>query len=225
MLNIDTLSEITAKKIVNENNLSHISKVLSDRKNKKIELTLDEAIDIIAYPLKAIYGEILKLIILFIFARLLSILIPTLIITTVFSLLRVFAGGVHMDTRIKCFTAMVVMFIGSGQVVKNISSLNYNPIYNLILIVITYIIGTIIIKLYAPQDTLNKPITDEYKRSKFKKLSFIFLTVILIICIPLINNSLISLSIITGLLLELHTITPHGVKMFTKINNLLGGEK
>lgn len=209
--------------MINENNLNHISKVLSDRKSKEINLTLEEAIEIIAYSLQAIYGEILKLITLLILAKLLNILLPTLIITMVFSMFRVFAGGVHMNTKIKCFLIMFIMFLGSGQIVQCIVSSNYNPVYNLILISIVALVGKLTIKRYAPQDTPNKPIVGYVKRQKFKKLSYIFLLIILILCLILIRNNLIVLSILTGLLLELWTITPYGVKFFTKANVWLGG--
>lgn len=204
---------------------TNFSQIIATRKKKEYrQLLISEVIDVMAYSLKAIYGEIVKMILILIFASFLHILLPTLIISIVFSTLRLLAGGVHMGTFFTCLGMGTVVFIGGGLLVHNIidiSFINQNILY---LILIEGVLNLYLINKYAPRDTPNKPITDKKEIKMFNTLSFVFVSMInnVLIFLSIYHQyNIIVLSIIYGLLLEVFTITPIGVKTFNYIENKL----
>lgn len=200
---------------------SKFSKIISDRRKKEYkQLTKEEVIDTMAYALQGIYGEIFKLILIFIIASFLHILIPTLIISCVFSIFRMFAGGVHMDTFLTCLSTTTFLFLGGGLLVHNIQ-LYSNQYINLIIICGEFILNLCLINKYAPRDTPNKLITDIQEITKYKRQSIIYIVIINIILLVFSSYNIFVLSIIFGLLLEVFTIIPRGVFIFNKIELIL----
>lgn len=200
------------------------SQMIAKRKNKEYkQLTIDEVIGLMTYSLQALYGEIMKMILIFIFASFLHILIPTLIITLAFSTLRLLAGGVHMNTFFNCLGMTTILFIVGGLVVHNIVDLNFINQNILYLILLEVIVSFYLIYKYAPRDTPNKLITDIKKIMMFKRLSIVFVTIvnIILVILALYQYNIILLSVMYGLLLEVFTITPIGVKIFNHIESKL----
>ena len=103
---IEQLANKTAKAISEDVDLAFATKIFKQlKKNNAISnsvdgrlLTKDEVVETFAYSLTAIYGEVIKLIILFTIATLLHILLPVIIITATFSIYRAFTR-VTMNTK------------------------------------------------------------------------------------------------------------------------------
>jgi accessory gene regulator B len=222
---IDKLAYITAKYLAKFiTDTTSYSQMIAKRKNKQYkQLTIEEVIGLMTYSLQAIYGEIMKMILIFIFASFLHILIPTLIITFIFSTLRLMAGGVHMDTFFNCLGLTTILFIGGGLIVHNIVDINFIQNNISYIVLIEGILSLSLVYKYAPRDTQNKRIKDINKIKMFKRLSIIFVTIIniILIILALYQYNLIVLSVICGLLIEVFTITPIGVRIFNYIERKL----
>ena len=165
-----------------------------------------EKIDEIMYGVEGIYLTITKTIIIFTLALILGIFKELLFLLIAFNFIRLFAFGMHVDKSSKCLIFSSTLFIISTFICKYIS------INNLTLFILYSIIFISVI-LYAPADTVKRPILKKNKRQKFKILSIIVATIYFIISIK-VKNNLLTNSLTIGLLIECILINPLTYKIF-----------
>lgn len=133
-------------------------------KNKKY--TNDE-IEMISYGLEAIYLTLTKMIVIITLSLILGILKETIILLISYNIIRSQSFGLHASKSIYCLISSISFFIGGTILCKYISLPNW-------IMITTSIICNICLILYAPADTHKRPLINEQKRKKFKKLSAIF---------------------------------------------------
>ena len=151
------------------------------------------------YGFKIIIGGINKFILLIIPGLLLNIL-PQLIITTLsFSSLRIWTGGLHLDSYTKCSYISLLSFTIIALLSKYI-------ILNQFISMSIFLSVLFLILIYAPIEHPNKPIK-ENKKIKFKLIALFVLSTLTIIHM-FINNVIICNSIIYGILLAGIISTP-----------------
>jgi accessory gene regulator B len=222
---INKLAYLTAKYIGKHiEDTTWFSQIRAKRKKVPYkQLTKQEVIDMMEYSLKAIYGGMIKIILLLICASVFHILSPTLIIACTFGILRPVAGGVHMGTFFNCLGTTTMLFIIGGLLVHNIIDINFINQNIFYLIFLECVLGLYLIKQYAPRDTPNRRITNPKEIKTFKQLSIIFVLIIniIIIILALYKYNIIVLAIIYSLFLEMFVITPIGVKTFNCIESKL----
>lgn len=174
------------------------------------------------YGFQIIFGVIVKFLILFVLALATGTIMPAFLMTIVFASLRVIAGGYHMDTFGKCLGVSISMFI-TFSIIARYTYHYWNTYQIFIFASITVVISLISLYRWAPSDNPNRPITEPSEIKKFKKLTFIYLGVWIIIALVLIHFKLymIFLSIAFGLLLEIFSITPAGHAFFSFVKNSL----
>ena len=111
---------------------------------------------------------------------------------------RAVSGGVHLKTHIGCILMTSLYYCG-------IAYLSQYQLFarevKYMLIPIVWIFGILMCKLYAPADTENVPILRKKERKIKQILSYVILTITLIIGL-LINNYIISNIIILGMLVQ-----------------------
>lgn len=169
----------------------------------------DERAEIINYGLQLIVGELPKTFITLAIAYLLGVFKYTLLMVLMLMPYRAFSGGFHLKTHIGCVVSTTLYYCGIAKIS------NYFILYNLmkiIFILCVWIFGMIMISLYAPADTENQPILRKKERKQKKILSYIALTVGLIVA-TFINNSTISNILILGNLAQSIMITPIAYKL------------
>ena len=174
---------------------------------------------ILYFGFQAIYGDIVKLIIIILISTALQSLLQVLTLTFSFAFLRRYAGGFHMDTEGKCIIATVCSFVIPGTLISKIN-IELNTVWIIIINAIIFINCLLLLKKYAPKDCVNRPI-EENEAIIFKRRAirdFIILTVISII-LALLGLHLLSLSIIAGILFEIFTLVPVGYRLFEIINS------
>jgi len=178
----------------------------------------DERAEIINYGLQLIIGEAPKFLILLIIACLFGV--PVLSILALLFILpyRIVSGGVHLKTHIGCIIATSIFYIGNAYISK---TLILEQDIKLALILFIWIFSIVMIKLYAPADTEAVPILRQKERRIKKIISYIIMTINLIIAI-LIKNSIISNLLIFGTLLQSIAISRF---MFKITNNKYGHEE
>lgn len=163
----------------------------------------DERAEIINYGIHLIVGEIPKFFIIMGVAYLLGVLNLTILAYFLVLPFRGASGGFHLKTHIGCIVGSIIFFCGIGLLGKYIilgATLKY------IITFIIWIFGIIMVKLYAPADTENVPIISKKERKKKKILSYITLTLSIVIAL-FIKNEVISNIIIYGMLFQSISIT------------------
>ena len=166
----------------------------------------EDKLDEIMYGVEGIYLMITKMIIIFSLALLLGIFKELIILLLFFNFVRLFAFGMHANKSIICLIFSGVIFIGSAFLCKYI-------VLSKALLYILYLISIIIISLYAPADTVKRPLIKKKKRIIYKILS-ILVTIIFFIVSLSIKNNLIINCMIFGLLIECLLILPITYKIF-----------
>ena len=176
---------------------------LTLRIRKEIPDVDDERAEIINYGLQLLIGEIPKTVIIIGIAWILGVLDLTILALILMLPYRTASGGVHLKTHIGCIIATSVFYIGNAVLSK------YIVLEKIVQYIITgaiWLFSMIMIKLYAPADTEAVPILRKKERKIKKVLSYITMSLSLIIAL-LINNTIISNILIFGTLFQTLTIT------------------
>ena len=163
----------------------------------------DERAEIIAYGLQLIIGEIPKIFITLAIAYILGVLKLTLITVLVLTPYRAASGGVHLKTHIGCIVSTTLYYCGVAILAKYLIITGF---IKYILALAVWIFGMIMVKLYAPADTENVPILRKSERKQKQILSYITLTIGLIVAVS-IKNSEISNILLFGNLIQSMMIT------------------
>lgn len=177
----------------------------------------DEKAEVILYGIQLIVGEIPKIFILFILSFILGIGWYTILAFVALLPYRASSGGFHLKTHLGCILGTSLFYYGNVYLSKFLV-LSSMQKYGLILL--TFIFGIIMVSLYAPADTENVPIISKKERKNKKILSYITLTLTLIVSL-VVKDSVISNIIIFGVLIQTIMITRLAYKI---TNNKYGFE-
>lgn len=194
-----------------------ICNYLTNKIKNKVTDVNDEKGEIINYGLHLLIGEIPKTFIFIAIATILGVLKEFFITVIVIFPYRAVSGGFHLKTHLGCILCTSMYYCGISYVSKVI---NFTEPVKLSLIILTWIFGMIMCKLYAPADTENVPILRKNDRKINRILSYIILTITLSIGL-LIKNNTISNIIILGMLIQSMMITRIAYKI---TNNKYGHE-
>ena len=170
----------------------------------------DEQAEVVKFGLQLIVGEIPKIFLLILIAFLLGVGPLTLITFLLILPYKSVSGGFHLKTHIGCIVGTVSFYCGIAYISQYI---NFEPFYlKYIIIVMVWIFGMLMCKKYAPADTDNIPILETKERNKKRRLSYIYLSISLIVA-AIVPNSTISNIIIIGMLLQTLSITKIAYKL------------
>ena len=190
---------------------------LTNKIRKQMPEVDDEKAEVINYGIHLIVGEIPKTFVFIAIAAILGVLKEFFITVLVVFPYRAFSGGFHLKTHFGCIFGTSLFYCG----VPLISKYLIMPVnIKYILIVFVWIFGMIMCKLYAPADTENVPILRKKDRKIKQVLSYITLTITLIIG-SIINNNMISNIIILGIFVQSIMITKIAYRL---TNNKYGYE-
>ena len=171
---------------------------LTNKIRNKMPEVNDERAEIINYGIHLIVGEIPKTFIFIAVAWLLGVLKEFCITMLVIFPYRAVSGGFHLKTHLGCITLTTLYYCGIAYV----SRLFILPeMAKYILIALVWIFGIIMCKLYAPADTESVPILRKKERKIKQILSYIILTITLIVGI-FINNNTVQNIIILGMFIQ-----------------------
>ena len=172
------------------------------RLNKYSEEQLEE----IKYGLETIYLLITKFIVVFTISIILNLWKETLTLLLLFNLLRVTAFGIHASKSIYCWISSIISFLLIPYISKYYILPNWFFIITSSLCIILFI-------LYAPADTIKRPLINAKKRKNFKIIT-IFTSIIYTFLIFIINNSIVKNLIIFAMILQVILILPITYKIF-----------
>lgn len=197
--------------------IDKICENLTNRIRKEMPEIDDERAEIIDYGIHLVIGEIPKFFIIMGIAYLLGILKLTLLTYILIMPYRGLSGGFHLKTHIGCIIGTTVFYSGIVMLSK------YLILGGLLKDIVTFIIwifGIIMVTLYAPADTENQPIISRKERKKKKILSYLTLTLSIIVAM-FIKDVVISNILLYGVLFQSISITRLAYKI---TNNKYGYE-
>lgn len=177
----------------------------------------EERAEIINYGMHLLVGEIPKTFIFIALSAILGVLKEFFITMLVIFPYRAVSGGFHLKTHLGCIIGTSFMYCGIPLLSK---CLLISTCTKYILTILVWVFGMVMCKLYAPADTENVPILRKKDRKIKQILSYVILTITLIIGI-IINNNVISNIIILGMFMQSITITRLAYKL---TNNKYGYE-
>jgi len=189
---------------------------------EKVENIDEEKEMIINFGVRLIFGEIPKIILLFLIGFIFGVGWHTLIFFLLLAPYRSFTGGFHLKTHLGCMITTTILYLAPILLAKYIVISN-NYIFYILTAILT-IFSIIIIAKYAPADTENIPILSKKERKSKKIKSYIALTILLAI-ILLSPDKTISYMFIYGIFLQNLTVLPisykltnskHGYEIYTE---------
>ncbi len=183
---------------------------LTNKIRKEMPEIDDERTEIINYGLQLVLGEIPKFFIIFGLAYILGVLKLTLLSFLFIMPYRMVSGGTHLHTHFGCIMATSIFYIGNAFISKYL--IWNTQILKYIIVFLIWTFSMVMIKKYAPADTQDVPILRKKERKIKKILSFIIMTITLILGLVIKNNTISNL-LIVGTLLQTITITKFMYKL------------
>ena len=185
------------KNFIINNSISLVNKT-----NKYNNTELEE----IKYGLESIYLAITKVVVILFISACIGLFKEAVLFLLIFNLVRATAFGLHASKSIWCWISSSISFLLIPFICKNV-------IFPTIFYIVASIITMIIFLLYAPADTVKRPLINKKKRKMYKTLSVIT-ALIFISLIFIIDNFLIKNMLIFALILESILILPITYKIF-----------
>lgn len=170
----------------------------------------DERAEVINYGLQLVLGEIPKIFLIFSIAYIFGIFKLTLISFLFILPYKAVSGGTHLHSHIGCIIATSIFYMGNAVISKYLVWKSFLLKY--IAVVLIWIFSMVMIKKYAPADTVDVPILRKKERRTKKMLSYVIMTLELVLGI-LIKDNIISNLLIVGTLLQTITITSFMYKL------------
>lgn len=170
--------------------------------NKYNNVQLDE----IKYGLEAIYLLISKFVVVFIVSIILGLWKETLILLLLFNFLRATAFGIHASKSIYCWISSIISFIFIPYICKNY-------VFPNLFLIIVAVCCIILFALYAPADTIKRPLINAKKRKIYKIITLIT-SLIYFTAIFIIKNTIVKNLIIFAMILQVILILPITYKLF-----------
>lgn len=178
----------------------------------------DEKAEVVNFGLQLIVGEIPKIFLLILIAFLLGVGPLTLLAFILILPFKSASGGFHLKTHLGCIVGTILFYCGNVFISQN---LVFEHIYlKYFFVLAVWIFGMAMCKKYAPADTENVPILNKKDRHKKQMLSYITLSISLMVAV-IVPNSTISNIIIIGMLLQSLSISKTAYRL---TNNKYGYE-
>ncbi len=177
---------------------------------------------VINFGVRLIFGELPKILILFIIGFLLNMGWQTLLLFFLIAPYRSFTGGFHLKTHLGCMITTSILYLSPIIIAKYFEISHSFIIY--VLAGILSIFSIFIIAKYAPADTENMPILSKKERKSKKIKAYISLGILLSIII-FSPYKQFSYMIIYAMFLQNLTVLPisykltnnkHGYEVYTE---------
>ncbi len=164
--------------------ITNLSQIITDFLIKE-KIISEEQRAIYIYGFELVICSIISLIIVILIACITGMYYECVVYYVVFSITRLFCGGFHAETYLKCKIIYVGGLLITLGIYKTINILQ--PLYWLIL----FIFASLIIGHFAPIENENKPLSvSKKKKSKNITLALIILWLVVAVVLYLIENSI-----------------------------------
>lgn len=165
---------------------------------------------VINFGVRILFGEVPKILALFILGFLLQIGWYSLLMYFLIAPYRTFTGGFHLKTHWGCMITSTTLYIVPILIAKYIVIPQEYLMYIMVGVIGT--LSSIFIFRYAPADTENIPILSKKERKAKRIKSYISLVILLAIII-FTPDKIISYMLLYGIFLQDLTLTPIAYKL------------
>lgn len=188
---------------------------------KELNLSEDDK-EVLSYSLTITITSILGYLLIMFVAWFLGVIKYAMISVIATSTLRVFSGGAHASASYKCIGFGGVIFPLLGYLTM-LMPINLNSI--LLISFITFLLLFVIVYLFAPADTHEKPITTKQDITRLKRLSFGVGIIWAIIIVGAVlygtkESYMMALAGNLGLLWQVFTLTPYGYRIIHMVDKV-----
>lgn len=206
--------------------IENLCEDISEKISKELELDKEKK-SVIKYGIFAFIQTIISILVVVIVGFFLKVTVEALIISFTISILRKSSGGVHASSPGRCAIIGAIIAGAMGVVCRNIK---LNMLSSFFLAIIIFIWAYFTIYKLAPVDSASKPITNEVKRQRLKKISVKVLSIYL--CIIILNiivyimkndEKILSynMCIYMGITWQIFSLTRSGDFFLKKLDSLL----
>lgn len=157
------------------------------------------------YGLEGLYLTLTKLIVIFALGLILGIFKEVIIVIILFNIIRYFAFGFHAEKSYQCLIISIINFIGIPLIF-----LKVNITFSLSIIISIFCIINYL--LFAPADTVKRPLKNKRKRL-IRKVLTIVVALIYVAVMFILRNNYISSLIVSSLLITVVVINPITYKL------------
>ena len=166
----------------------------------------EEEIENMRYSLEGLYLTFTKLVVIFALAIVLNIFKEVIILLLLFNIIRFTGFGFHAKTSLECLITSTLLVVGLPYLI-----LYLEP--NKWIMLSLGLISLIILAIFAPADTIKRPLPNKKKRL-YRKIGTIVIASIFIIISLIIKNTTISYLLILSLMIEAIMVSPLIYKIF-----------
>lgn len=166
----------------------------------------EDKLDEIRYGLEATYLSITKLVVILFASFLLGILKESVILLVLFNFLRLTGFGLHATKSWMCWVSSSITFLLVPFFCKSLVLPNYLLVAISVVCMINFI-------LYAPADTVKRPLIHK-KRRIFYKICTVLIASIYIALIFITKDTFLQNSLASAMLIEGALINPYIYKLF-----------
>lgn len=166
----------------------------------------DEEIEKLRYGLEGLYLTITKLVVICTLAIFLDMVKDLFLLLILFNVIRFSGFGFHANKSSECLIFSTILFIGLPSFMKYFAFGNF-------VFAIVGGIGVIILAIYAPADTVKRPLPNVRKR-KFRKIVTTCTAIIYMLLALFIHNTCINYLFIVAIILEAVMVNPFTYKIF-----------
>lgn len=177
---------------------------LTNKIRKQMPEIDDERAEVILYGVQLIVGEVPKIFLMFGLGFILGLWWQTILAFFLILPYKICSGGFHLKTHLGCFLCTNIVYCGNA-ILSTIYTFQ-NEVVKIITIIAIWIIGVMLVSIYAPADTENLPILTKKERKTKKLLSYVFLSINMLGAI-FIPNNIISNILIFGTAVQTISIT------------------
>ncbi len=186
-------------------------------------------IDVLEYGAFGILQTVLSLIAFVIFGLVFNVLPEILVISFAASVLRKYTGGVHASSPLRCIV-MGVMIFGIFSLIAKYVAGNMTILPMCFVVLVCFLAAFAAVKIYAPVDSVKKPIKDPSKRARLRKQAFVLLFILLLVTLGLLavtyfDNDLnlgnFIFSICIAIIWQVFTLLPKGQAVFLYLDKVL----
>lgn len=153
--------------------INNLSTYIVDKLVSKGTVTEDER-ELYVYGLFMIFSHLMYLILAIVFGLIFKCFLESIIFYITFQFLRRYAGGYHAKTETRCEILSTLSILCCIVIIKCSKMYDIN-----IVLLSTSLVFAVLIFIFCPLDTPEKPLTDK-EHKYFRKISLIILSLIIV---------------------------------------------
>jgi accessory gene regulator B len=132
------------------------------------EIILSEQVSIYNFGIEALIFKVINILAILTIGLCFGMVVETITFLISFSMIRIYAGGYHAKSRLRCFMISILIIFFSLLIIK--MSILQNILMDIFLLILSFLL----IYIFTPSDNQNK-VLDSLERLRYRRISVIIL--------------------------------------------------